>query len=229
MVFNAIHGVDEKDPSTVMAPFRFDRAIKLASLRIGVDPNAPKELVATLRELGVTPKEVGPAADRGGRWAGAACRRRGRGRVRRVRAAQGEGDRPGPDDAARAGGGTRRRRTRRGAAQARRAGAPGAAPRESDGAGRLESPVRERPHHARVRVRAGAAPALSARHEVGRVHEGSRHVHRQPAGRRRGQRPDRASVRGRAVQVRRAAAGRRPRGAWRRPSRPSSSRSRSAR
>src|SRR6478736_4409784 len=36
MVFNAIHGVDEKDPSTVMAPFQFDPAIKLSSLRIGV-------------------------------------------------------------------------------------------------------------------------------------------------------------------------------------------------
>jgi Asp-tRNA(Asn)/Glu-tRNA(Gln) amidotransferase A subunit family amidase len=60
MVFNAIHGVDEKDPSTVMAPFRFDRAIKLATLRIGVDANAPKELVAALKALGVTPKDVGP-------------------------------------------------------------------------------------------------------------------------------------------------------------------------
>ena len=60
MVFNAIHGVDEKDPSTVMAPFRFDRAIKLATLRIGVDPNAPKELVAALKALGVTPKDIGP-------------------------------------------------------------------------------------------------------------------------------------------------------------------------
>jgi Asp-tRNA(Asn)/Glu-tRNA(Gln) amidotransferase A subunit family amidase len=60
MVFNAIHGVDEKDPSTVMAPFRFDRSIALSSLRIGVDPNAPKELVEKLRELGMKPKEVGP-------------------------------------------------------------------------------------------------------------------------------------------------------------------------
>jgi Asp-tRNA(Asn)/Glu-tRNA(Gln) amidotransferase A subunit family amidase len=60
MVFNAIHGVDEKDPSTVMAPFRFDRRVALASLRIGVDPNAPKELVAILRELGAKPREVGP-------------------------------------------------------------------------------------------------------------------------------------------------------------------------
>ena len=60
MVFNAIPGVDEKDPSTVTTPFRFDRSIKLASLRIGVDANAPKELVAALKALGVTPKEVGP-------------------------------------------------------------------------------------------------------------------------------------------------------------------------
>jgi Asp-tRNA(Asn)/Glu-tRNA(Gln) amidotransferase A subunit family amidase len=60
MVFNALHGVDEKDPSTVMAPFRFDRRLPLASLRIGVDPNAPKEVVAALRALGAKLKEVGP-------------------------------------------------------------------------------------------------------------------------------------------------------------------------
>ena len=60
MVFNAIHGVDPKDPSTVMTPFNFDRNIKLASLRIGVDPNAPKEFVDKLRELGMQPKDIGP-------------------------------------------------------------------------------------------------------------------------------------------------------------------------
>ncbi len=60
MVFNIIHGVDEKDPSTVMAPFRFDRATSLAKLRIGVDENAPKELVDKLRELGAKLIEVGP-------------------------------------------------------------------------------------------------------------------------------------------------------------------------
>ena len=59
MVFNVIHGVDEKDPSTVMTPFTFDRNIKLASLRVGVDPNAPKELVDKLRELGVKTKDIG--------------------------------------------------------------------------------------------------------------------------------------------------------------------------
>lgn len=60
MVFNTIHGVDEKDPSTVMTPFQFDRNIKLASMRIGVDPNAPKELVDKLRELGMNPTTIGP-------------------------------------------------------------------------------------------------------------------------------------------------------------------------
>lgn len=60
IVFNAIHGVDEKDPSTVMTPFQFDRNIKLASMRIGVDPNAPKEFIDKLRELGMNPTTIGP-------------------------------------------------------------------------------------------------------------------------------------------------------------------------
>ncbi len=55
MVFNAIHGSDPKDPGTVTTPFHFDRNIKLASMRIGVDANAPKEFVDTLRELGASP------------------------------------------------------------------------------------------------------------------------------------------------------------------------------
>jgi hypothetical protein len=59
MVFNVIHGVDAKDPSTVMTPFNFDRNIKLAKLRIGVDPNAPKEFVDKLRELGMKPTDIG--------------------------------------------------------------------------------------------------------------------------------------------------------------------------
>jgi Asp-tRNA(Asn)/Glu-tRNA(Gln) amidotransferase A subunit family amidase len=60
MVFNAIHGVDPKDPSTVMTPFHFDRNVKLSSMRIGVDAAAPKEFVDTLRELGAVPKEIAP-------------------------------------------------------------------------------------------------------------------------------------------------------------------------
>lgn len=60
MVFNAIHGVDEKDPSTVTTPFQFDRKISLAAVRVGVDPNAPKEFVDKLKALGMNPKDVGP-------------------------------------------------------------------------------------------------------------------------------------------------------------------------
>ena len=66
MVFNVIHGVDEKDPSTLMTPFHFERAINLASLRIGVDSNAPKAFVDKLRELGANPKPIGPRPQLGG-------------------------------------------------------------------------------------------------------------------------------------------------------------------
>lgn len=59
MVFNVIHGADEKDPSTITTPFQFDRNIALPSLRIGVDPNAPKEFVDKLKELGMVPKVIG--------------------------------------------------------------------------------------------------------------------------------------------------------------------------
>ena len=59
MVFNVIHGVDEKDPSTVTTPFSFDRNASLTALRIGVDPNAPKELVDTLKALGMAPTTIG--------------------------------------------------------------------------------------------------------------------------------------------------------------------------
>ncbi len=59
MVFNAIHGVDEKDPSTITTPFQFDRNARLAAMRIGVDPGAPKELVDKLKELGAVPTVIG--------------------------------------------------------------------------------------------------------------------------------------------------------------------------
>ena len=59
MVFNVIHGVDEKDPSTITTPFTFERNASLASLRIGVDPNAPREFVDTLKQLGMVPKPIG--------------------------------------------------------------------------------------------------------------------------------------------------------------------------
>ncbi len=60
MVFNEIHGVDEKDPGTITTPFHFDRNIKLSSMRIGVDAQAPKEFVDKLRELGAKPTDLGP-------------------------------------------------------------------------------------------------------------------------------------------------------------------------
>jgi Asp-tRNA(Asn)/Glu-tRNA(Gln) amidotransferase A subunit family amidase len=66
MVFNAIHGVDEKDPSTLMAPFHFDRTLALSSVRIGVDADAPKAFVDKLRELGAKPKPIGPRPQLGG-------------------------------------------------------------------------------------------------------------------------------------------------------------------
>ncbi len=67
MVFNVIHGSDEKDPSTLTTPFQFDRNLKLAGLRIGVDPNgAPKEFVDKLRDLGAKTTEIGARPAVGG-------------------------------------------------------------------------------------------------------------------------------------------------------------------
>ena len=40
LVFNTIHGADEKDPATVTAPFHFDRNIDLTNVRIGYDDRA---------------------------------------------------------------------------------------------------------------------------------------------------------------------------------------------
>jgi len=71
MVFNAIHGVDPKDPGTVTTPFQFDRKIKLASVRLGVDDNAPKELVDVLKELGAVPAKIGPRPQAAGGGLGA--------------------------------------------------------------------------------------------------------------------------------------------------------------
>jgi Asp-tRNA(Asn)/Glu-tRNA(Gln) amidotransferase A subunit family amidase len=63
MVFSVIHGVDEKDPSTVTTPFEFDRHLRLSTLRIGIDdrtPNgAPPALVAILKDLGARLQPIG--------------------------------------------------------------------------------------------------------------------------------------------------------------------------
>src|SRR5215204_983866 len=58
MVFNEIHGADEKDPGTVTTPFQFRRNVDLTSARIGVDAAAPTEFVAKLRELGMKPVPI---------------------------------------------------------------------------------------------------------------------------------------------------------------------------
>ena len=52
LVFNTIHGADEKDPATLTTPFRFDRNPDLADLRIGYDEQAPEAFVEALRALG---------------------------------------------------------------------------------------------------------------------------------------------------------------------------------
>jgi Asp-tRNA(Asn)/Glu-tRNA(Gln) amidotransferase A subunit family amidase len=66
LVFNTIHGVDEKDPSTVMAPFTFERRVDWAKLRIGYDEadTRARPMVDKLRELGakLTPMRPRPSS-----------------------------------------------------------------------------------------------------------------------------------------------------------------------
>ena len=66
LVFNTIHGSDEKDPATLTTPFQFNRRIDLAKLRIGYDDTAPKEFVDKLSELGANMKPVGARPSQGG-------------------------------------------------------------------------------------------------------------------------------------------------------------------
>lgn len=58
LVFNVIHGADEKDPATVTAPFRFDRRADLSQFRIGYDDASPATVVEKLRELGAQLKPI---------------------------------------------------------------------------------------------------------------------------------------------------------------------------
>jgi Asp-tRNA(Asn)/Glu-tRNA(Gln) amidotransferase A subunit family amidase len=65
MVFNVIHGADDKDPGTITMPFHFNNNIDLASLRIGVrrqSQPAPDAnfaaFVEKLKSLGAKPKEL---------------------------------------------------------------------------------------------------------------------------------------------------------------------------
>jgi len=59
-VFRAIHGVDGKDPSTLTAPFEFDREIDLSTVRIGYRPDAPEVFLDALAEMGAEPEPVPP-------------------------------------------------------------------------------------------------------------------------------------------------------------------------
>jgi Asp-tRNA(Asn)/Glu-tRNA(Gln) amidotransferase A subunit family amidase len=58
LVFNAIHGSDEKDPASLTAPFVFERSPDLAALRIGFTEDAPESFLTTLRALGADPRPM---------------------------------------------------------------------------------------------------------------------------------------------------------------------------
>ena len=59
LVFNAIHGAHEGDPSTLTAPFHWERTADLSSFRIGYTSGTDEEFLDQLRELGARPVEVG--------------------------------------------------------------------------------------------------------------------------------------------------------------------------
>ena len=58
LVFNAIHGADEKDPGSLTAPFRFDPAPDLGAMKIGFTEDAPESFVDALRGLGADPRPM---------------------------------------------------------------------------------------------------------------------------------------------------------------------------
>lgn len=65
LVFNEIHGVDEKDPATITAPFRFERRPNLGAMSIGYEEGAPESFLEKLSDLGADLK-VMPELPRGG-------------------------------------------------------------------------------------------------------------------------------------------------------------------
>ena len=58
LVFNAIHGADEKDPASLTTPFRFDPDPDLSSIRIGYTEDAPEPFVEALAALGADPQPM---------------------------------------------------------------------------------------------------------------------------------------------------------------------------
>ena len=59
LVFNTIHGADEKDPSTLTTPYRFHRNPYLRSLKIGYEEDAPEAFIQSLIDLGAEPVPMG--------------------------------------------------------------------------------------------------------------------------------------------------------------------------
>ncbi len=58
LVFDAIHGADEKDPASLTTPFNFSRTPELPTLRIGYRDDAPASVLDTLRRLGAEPEPM---------------------------------------------------------------------------------------------------------------------------------------------------------------------------
>ena len=58
LVFHVIHGADEKDPSTLTAPFHFDRSPDLAHMNIGYTQGTDEAFLEKLRELGARPRQL---------------------------------------------------------------------------------------------------------------------------------------------------------------------------
>ncbi|TVP42492.1 MAG: amidase [Gemmatimonadales bacterium] len=59
-VFNAIHGSDEKDPSTLTTPFRFEREPDLSEITIGYGDDAPESFLEALSGLGARLRAMPP-------------------------------------------------------------------------------------------------------------------------------------------------------------------------
>ena len=63
LVFNAIHGSDEKDPGSLTTPFRFDPDPDLSAMRIGYTEDAPESFLEQLRALGADPQPMSEIPD----------------------------------------------------------------------------------------------------------------------------------------------------------------------
>ena len=58
LVFNAIHGSDEKDPGSLTTHFRFNHSPALAEMSIGYTEDAPESFLDQLRALGADPQPM---------------------------------------------------------------------------------------------------------------------------------------------------------------------------